>query len=127
LAVAVTRDGRYAVSGSWDCTLGVWDLRGGDEPRFLSGHSDRVFAVAVTPDAHYAVSGSQDRTLRVWNLRTGQCVGIMRTDAVVKCLALTEGPDALLVAGDEIGGVACYALCGLGRDQPDSATSRVGP
>jgi hypothetical protein len=73
-AVAVTPDGRHAVSGSSDKTLRVWDLENGRTLRWLEGHVGGVNAVAVTPDGRRAVSGSSDKTLRVWDLESGQPV-----------------------------------------------------
>ena len=69
--MAVTPDGRHAVSASDDRTLKVWDLASGAELRTLAGHADGVTAVAVTPDGRQAVSASQDRTLKVWDLASG--------------------------------------------------------
>ena len=79
LSVAVTPDGRRAVSGSYDRTLRVWDistplnasLESGAEERVLRGHERTVNAVAVTPDGRRAVSASYDDTLRVWDLQSG--------------------------------------------------------
>ena len=70
--MAVTPDGRYVVSGSYDRTLRVWELATGETKRTLQGHTREVRAVAVTPDGRYVVSGSWDKTLRVWDLATGE-------------------------------------------------------
>jgi WD40 repeat protein len=69
--VAVTSDGRRAVSTSSDKTLKVWDLESGQELRTLTGHSDWVNAVALTPNGRLAVSASNDKTLKVWDLSSG--------------------------------------------------------
>ncbi|WP_437932652.1 AAA family ATPase [Sorangium sp. So ce291] len=70
--VAVTSDGRFAVSASSDKTLKVWEIATGQRLRTLAGHTDEVRAVAVTPDGRFAVSTSSDNTLKVWDLATGQ-------------------------------------------------------
>ena len=69
--VALSPDGRQAVSGSLDKTLKVWDLETGAELRTLFGHSDSVNGVALSPDGRRAVSASLDKTLKVWDLETG--------------------------------------------------------
>jgi WD40 repeat protein len=71
-SVAVTSDGRFAVSTAGDRTLVVWDLRTGQRLRTLEGHAKSVNAVALTPDDQHAVSASKDRTLIVWDLHTGE-------------------------------------------------------
>ncbi|MEG4927697.1 WD40 repeat domain-containing protein, partial [Microcoleus sp. F10-B2] len=70
-AVAVTADGKQAISSSFDKTIKVWDLRTGKEEFTLKGHSDSVNAVAVTADGKRAISGSSDNTIKVWDLTTG--------------------------------------------------------
>jgi hypothetical protein len=69
--VAVSGDGRRAVSSSRDKTLKVWDLDSGRELRTLEGHSGGVYGVAVSADGQRAVSASDDKTLKVWDLDSG--------------------------------------------------------
>ena len=104
-AVAVTPDGRRAVSGSDDGTLKVWDLEQGELLATLEGHGDSVRAVAVTPDGRRAVSGSDDRTLKVWDLEQGAL------------LATLEGHGDCGLCG---GGDAGRAARGLGLGRSDA-------
>ena len=104
LAIAVTPDGRYAVSGSFDKTLKVWELASGQAVRMLAGHEGAVNAVAVTPDGRYAVSGSSDQTLRVWELANGRTLTSFYGDSAIQCCAVS--PDGrTIVAGEGSGRV----------------------
>jgi WD40 repeat protein len=67
-AVALTADGRRALSGSRDGTVRLWDIEKGQELFTLTGHTDSVMAVAITDEGHRGVSGSWDGTVRVWDL-----------------------------------------------------------
>jgi len=69
--VAVTADGKRAVSASGDTTLKVWDLERGVALRTLQGHSGPVTGVVVMADGKRAVSASYDTTLKVWDLESG--------------------------------------------------------
>jgi WD40 repeat protein len=71
-AVAVSADGRRAVSGGDDGTVRVWDVDTGEPLRTLAGHDGGVSAVAVSADGRRAVSGGGDGTVRAWDLDTGQ-------------------------------------------------------
>jgi WD40 repeat protein len=70
--VAVSADGRRAVSASQDHTLKVWDVESGRELRTLQGHSREVNDVAVSADGRRAVSASDDKTLKVWDVESGR-------------------------------------------------------
>jgi WD40 repeat protein len=64
--VAITSDGQFALSGSWDKTLRLWRLATGKCLRTFERHQDAVETVAMTPEGRFAVSGGKDKTLRVW-------------------------------------------------------------
>ena len=100
-AVAVTPDGRRAVSASSDHMLKVWDLDTGRAQRTLEGHSDVVRDVVVTPDGKQAVSASSD-TLKVWDLDSGRALCTLEGQSRVALrVALTpDGKWAVSAYGD---------------------------
>ena len=101
-AVALSPDGRQAVSASRDSTLKVWDLETGREILTLSGHTEGVRAVALSPDGRQAVSGSWDKTLKVWDLETGREILTLSGHTwFVKAVALSaDGRQAVSASND---------------------------
>lgn len=71
-SVAISSDGKIAVSGSRDKTVRVWDLQTGQTRNVLKGHFNDVESVAFTPDGMTIIFGSVDSTLRIWNLLTNE-------------------------------------------------------
>ncbi|KAI9839239.1 MAG: hypothetical protein M1819_003233 [Sarea resinae] len=69
-AVTFSQDGLLA-SGSYGCTVRLWNLTTGQETQKLEGHTRSVNAVAFSQNGLLA-SGSDDRTVRLWNPSTGQ-------------------------------------------------------
>ena len=68
-SVALTPDGKWALTGSHDYTARLWDLSNpGSSPRVLSGHTDAIYSVALTPDGKWALTGSIDTTARLWEI-----------------------------------------------------------
>jgi WD40 repeat protein len=71
-AVTFSSCGRFAVTGSWDQTVRLWDLEMGREVRRFEGHYDRVLTVAVSPDSHKVMSAGADRTVCLWDAQIAQ-------------------------------------------------------
>ena len=109
--MAITPDGRRAVSGSWDKTLRVWDLQTGQSIRTMEGHTASVYTVAVTPDARRAVSGSWDKTLRFWNMETGRQVAKFTADWAIRACSVSPS-GGVFIAGDQSGRVHILRLMG---------------
>jgi guanine nucleotide-binding protein subunit beta-2-like 1 protein len=65
--VVISSDGQFALSGSWDGTLRLWDLITGESTRRFVGHTGDVLSVAFSADNRQIVSGSRDKTIKLWN------------------------------------------------------------
>ncbi|XP_071953051.1 small ribosomal subunit protein RACK1 [Antedon mediterranea] len=65
--VVISSDGQFALSGSWDSTLRLWDLTSGETTREFVGHTKDVLSVAFSADNRQIVSGSRDKTIKLWN------------------------------------------------------------
>lgn len=75
LAVAVTPDCRWVVTGSDDETVRLFDLTShcpAASQVVLREHSGPVTSIAVSPDGRWMVTGSRDQTVRLWDLTTPQ-------------------------------------------------------
>jgi WD40 repeat protein len=99
--VALSPDGKMALSGSRDKTCILWDLSTGKASRILTGHSAEVLSVAISADSKFALSGSNDGTCIYWNLNSGKPLRtILRQDEWVHAVAMT--PDGRLgITGSE--------------------------
>ena len=68
---AIAGQGRVLVSGSYDCTVRVWDLVSGESTWVFRGHREKVYSVGYCAELERVVSGSMDATVRVWCTKTG--------------------------------------------------------
>jgi len=95
-SVALSVDGRLAISGGLDQTLRVWNLETGECLNILKNNGD-VIALALSADGRLAVSRSWDKTLRVWNLDSGECVNVLNDLSRITVNALSLSADGRLV------------------------------
>jgi hypothetical protein len=101
--VSLSADGKYALSGSRDCRIKLWNLIVGQCVRTLTGHMDGVNAVSLSADSKYALSGSSDRTVKLWAVTNGDCVGTFagHTEPVTAVSLSADGRYALSGSKDK--------------------------
>ena len=67
-SIAVSPDGRYALSCAASQAPLLWDLPGFAQPIVLKGHKEDVLGAVFAPDGSQALTWSRDKTAMLWNL-----------------------------------------------------------
>jgi serine/threonine protein kinase len=75
--VAISLDGKRALTGGEDKVVRLWDLEKGKLLHKLEDHAERVHFVAISPDGKLAASGGgsaggRDFAIRLWDLEKGE-------------------------------------------------------
>jgi cytochrome c len=97
-ALAVTQDGRFVMSGSFDQSAIVWALDEGAALKVLRFHEGAVNAVAVLPDGRFA-TGGEDGKIALWQQgQTAPDRVIEGHQGPVVGLSLTHAGDAVVSA-----------------------------
>ncbi|MGD9092733.1 MAG: tetratricopeptide repeat protein, partial [Anaerolineales bacterium] len=115
-SVFLSADGRYALSGSEDKTLKLWELESGRCLRTFEGHMNKVSAVCLSADGRYALSGGgyspifqgaqvfpgeRDQTLKLWDVNSGRCIRTIEEHTGVTSVSVSaNGRYALSGSGD---------------------------
>ena len=91
-SVALTPDGKWALTGSRDNTARLWHLSNpGSSPRVLLGHTDCIDLVALTPDGMWALTGSRDHTACLWDPGSSPRVLSGHTDTINSVALTADG------------------------------------
>jgi WD40 repeat protein len=88
-SVAYYSDGEYALAGSVDGKIRLWDVKTGAKIRKFVGHSDEVASVAFSRDGKHVLSGG-DASTRLWDTATGEEMATMMEFGKGEWLVITS-------------------------------------
>jgi len=97
--VVISSDGQFALSGSWDGDLRLWNLNAGVTTRRFQGHTKDVMSVAFSGDNRQIVSASRDKTIKLWNT-LGQCKYTIVEDGHTdwaSCVQFSPNPNSPII------------------------------
>lgn len=80
IAVAISPDGKVALSGHEDWAAGgasFWDVATGTPLRTTDAHGGSVYCAAFSPDGALAITGSNQKTAKIWDVASRKTVATL--------------------------------------------------
>ncbi len=102
LCLAVSADERFALCGTTEGAIRLWDLESGRCQRVYHGHHGRIQEVRFTPGDKRFVSAGADNTVRLWETDTGRCrLTLTGHSAAVQALAVSADGQLIASGGED--------------------------
>jgi len=102
VSTAFLPDGKYALSGSVDGVLKIWEVPTGREIRTITVKGG-VQSASFSPDGRHVLSGSMNGALRLWEIKTGmdvrQFIGHSGASGGVSSVAFSPDGHSILSGG----------------------------
>eukprot|EP00124_Ichthyophonus_hoferi_P004443 Ihof_evm2s489 gene=Ihof_evmTU2s489 len=88
----------HVVTGGYDQTVRLYDVRTTTCLKVLSGHELAVSRVTFNPHGNLIISGSKDGTVRFWDIASGLCIKTISAQFEVTSVEVNEAGSYMLVA-----------------------------
>src|SRR5205807_300096 len=109
-ALSLSADGRWALSGSYDKTVRLWDTTTGQCLRVFEGHTCIVTSVSLSAGGRWALPGSPDKPTRLWSAACGQYLrGLQGHTQEVTSVSLSAD-SRFALSGSQDGAVQLWEL-----------------
>ncbi len=101
VSVDISLDGKIGVSGGYNDTVFVWDIRGRKVVQSIDGAAAMGFGIKLSVDKKvlYTCGGYVDRTIQVWDLDSAKCIEtLIGHEYAIDCLEITHDGKFLVSA-----------------------------
>jgi len=92
-AATFTRDGRQALSASFDHMVRLWDIKTGEEIDRMAGHNGVIDSMDLSPDGKRILTASWDNHMILWDVASGNRVREFYDDPGFILRDLSFSPD----------------------------------
>lgn len=131
--VALSPDGRLAVTGGNSATASVWDVRSGEHVASLR-HAGAIQSVRFSPDGRRIATAALDGTARLWAAATGRALRVLRPGSRNVWSAAFDGAGRRLITATDGGAAQVWDLAGRepaiqldGRAESHLSVARLSP
>lgn len=127
LDMALSKDGKYAVSGNRRGIIQIWNAETGMCEKTLSGHTNWVHSVFFDEGGKRVLSRSDDGTTRLWDVASGECL-MVNEDEDMTPQGFVAVPKTALrsLSGSGEKGSPVGVLCDKVRVEKDKACGWIG-
>ena len=95
--MALSPNGRYIATGSWDAAVQLWDLQTLKPVGTLTGQTAPITGVAFSHDGQVLIAGSEDKTVRMWDMTNGRPIHTFEGhERKIDCVAVSPDSQQLI-------------------------------
>ena len=115
----IDRTGRFAITGSDDYLVKVWDIENGQLVHTCRGHKGPIVNVVLSSDNALMATACTEGTVRLWRLADCRCLKIWRHRSQINCLTFDPLTSALIYGSEGGDCVVCDLSTLLFEDDDD--------
>ncbi len=97
---AVSPNGKWLASGSYDRKVILWDVESGQAIREFTGHNGAIYDLDFDPAGEVLATASADQTVKLWNVQSGDRLDTLgQPEGEMLCVRFDPSGEFVLAGG----------------------------